>query len=702
MRRLQEFGFEKSTYERPNQKWVCGHAKEGRCCLAGPDAHGNCTAAAECRPLRKGDRWYCTRPAFLGGPCAEGPLPDGQCCRPIPKCSPVRSLRYSRGITVLLTAALTMAALLVCLGFKHGNRLFSPGELSFAHGSAGNDCAQCHGAMGGAAAGWLAGATNAAHDNSRLCLNCHSVGEAPLQPHSLPPGRLAPLTAAVKKHSTVSPPAGLVLASFIPSLDHPGANGIACADCHKEHRGKEADIQKLSDNQCQNCHASQFASFAEGHPQFSRYPFYRRTRIIFDHESHLHGHFADPAVAKFAPASCLDCHEPDPRGGAMLVKPFEVVCASCHDNEIKGRSAVSPGLPFISIPRMDDQTLSGDFAIGEWPEDADQPITPFLRFLLAGDPPMREAMDKLQGVDLSNLPKTDPAKIKAAQTLAWGIKGLIFDLGTRGQDELIRRVNLSLGRRLSDPETEGIAAFLPGDILRNAFQSAFPHLQKEVLDHRNHAKPPPTQLVPSPEVAGPGPVKMAAPDVMVSQGGWYSPDGSFTLFYRPRGHADRFLSSWMNMTVDPDATGDPSDARAVAKYLSSPAIAGLCSKCHSIDDTPVKQVNWTARPDSLEHGFNRFSHAAHLSLLDMRGCLECHPMSGTGDTYASAFDPGQHDPSIFHSNFRMIDKSVCAGCHRPSGVRQDCLLCHNYHIGRFEPMVPRANFASVSQPGVPR
>ena len=77
-------------------------------------------------------------------------------------------------------------------------------------------------------------------------------------------------------------------------------------------------------------------------------------------------------------------------------------------------------------------------------------------------------------------------------------------------------------------------------------------------------------------------------------------------------------------------------------------------------------------------------------------------MTGTGGAYASAFAPGQHDPSIFHSNFRMIDKSVCAGCHQPSGVRQDCLLCHDYHIGRFKPSVPRANFASVSQTGASR
>jgi hypothetical protein len=703
MRWLQEFGFDKSLYERPNQKWVCGRARDGHCCLAGPDAHGNCTATTECRPLRKGDHWHCTRPSTLGGPCAEGPLPDGRCCREIPRCSPVRSVRSLRGITVLMVVGATLASLVMCLGSKYGQRLFSPGELSFAHGSA--DCYKCHGPLQASAASWLptAAIPSSAHDNSVLCLKCHNVGEAPFQPHSLSTQHLHLLTlASLKQNSAAREPARFALVSFISSVGHGGESDIACATCHKEHQGREADIKKITDSQCQNCHATQFASFAEGHPSFTRYPFYRRTRIIFDHQSHLRGHFAEPAVAKFAPGTCLDCHQTDPRGGAMLVKPFEVVCASCHGDQIKGKSAVTPGIPIISIPRMDDQRLSGDYSIGEWPEDADQPLGPFLRLLLSGDPQLRAAMDELQAADLSNLPKTDPKKLKAAQTLAWGIKSLIFDLGTRGQDEWIKRIDLGLGRTLTSSEQEGVTAFLSADTLQAAFQSSFPHLQQEVLAYRKDSSHSPTQLVPSPPLASPSTVKAASPDAWVSQGGWYSLDGTFTLSYHPRGHADRFLSSWMNLTVDASHTADPADSQAFFNILSTPTTAGLCSKCHSIDDTPARQVNWTSRPDTLEHGFNRFSHMAHLSLLDMTGCLKCHPMkmneNNAADSYASAFAPGKHDASIFHSNFQMIDKSVCASCHQPNRVREDCLLCHNYHIGRFKPVVANASIATAISP----
>jgi len=388
----------------------------------------------------------------------------------------------------------------------------------------------------------------------------------------------------------------------------------------------------------------------------------------------------------------------------MLVKAFEVVCAACHDDQIKSKAAVKAGIGFVGIPRMDDRALAGNYSIGEWPEDADQPITPFLHLLLSGEPQLREAMDKLQGADLSNLPKTDLGKLKAAQTLAWGIKSLIFDLGAHGQDELIRRISLSAGRTLTDHEKEGLVAFLSAAESRAAFKVAFPNLQKEVLDYRNNARPAPTQLVPSPELPAPGPVKVSSPDNWVSQGGWYSPDASFTLYYHPRGHGDRFLSSWMNITVNPDQSADPLGAQALFKELSAPKAVGLCAKCHSVDDTPVKQVNWTgSRPNPVEHGFNRFSHSAHLSLLDERGCFTCHSLSETGgkgkEAYASAFESGKRDPSKFQSNFRTIDKANCASCHQAKLVSDDCLLCHNYHIGRLKSVVPHAKIVSVSQSG---
>ena len=146
MRALQIFSFKKSVYERPNQKWICGRACLGDPCLAGPDLKGRCQATCECRPLKKGDRWHCTRPASLGGPCEAGPLPNGQCCRPVPKCHPVKSLRAWRGLSVVLVATATTSALLVGLTLKPevGQALVSPGELSFQHSTYKSHCWRRH------------------------------------------------------------------------------------------------------------------------------------------------------------------------------------------------------------------------------------------------------------------------------------------------------------------------------------------------------------------------------------------------------------------------------------------------------------------------------------------------------------------------------------------------------------------------------
>ncbi|MEP6664538.1 MAG: hypothetical protein ABJC04_12835, partial [Verrucomicrobiota bacterium] len=580
---LQEFSFKKSFYERPNQKWICGHACLGEGCVAGPDAQGKCGATAECRPLKKGDRWQCTRPTLQGGPCVDGPGPDGSCCRPIPKCSPVRSLRSRRGLTVLFVLAASLAFVFFLLATQNGAKVLSPGELSFAHASAGSKCADCHEGAVGKPVGWLAPATHTQSRNADagLCLHCHNVGFAPLQPHSLPEEKLQLLTQTLRgKTGTAKAPVQLQFASFVTGQAHSGKEPLACAVCHKEHGGQNSDLKILSNNQCQSCHAVQFKRFSEGHPEFAQYPFARRTRIIFDHESHLKKHFLEPGAKSSAPASCTDCHQPDLKGGTMVLKPFETVCASCHEEQIKGKGAVQAGIPFISLPRFDDRALSGNFAIGEWPEDADQPMTAFVKLLLSADPELRGALDKLDGSDLSNLPKGDVEKLKAAQQVAWGIKNLVYDLNTMGQGELIKRVEASAGRPLSNSEREAATALMGADVLRTAFQTSFPKLQNEIADYRAKKNLPETDLVPSPPLPKNKPKNVSA-DVWVDNGGWYSPDGSFTLYYHPSGHSDRFLTFWMNLSVAAEKTTSPSAAKSVFSEIAAPKSAGFCAKCHS-------------------------------------------------------------------------------------------------------------------------
>jgi len=78
---LQEF--KGDTYERPNQPWLCGLADEGASCPTGPGRRGRCPGASACHPLLEGDRWVCNRSPARGGPCENGPSPDGSCSKSI-------------------------------------------------------------------------------------------------------------------------------------------------------------------------------------------------------------------------------------------------------------------------------------------------------------------------------------------------------------------------------------------------------------------------------------------------------------------------------------------------------------------------------------------------------------------------------------------------------------------------------------------
>ena len=686
---LQPFKFDQSRYERPNQTWVCGRARDGQCCLAGPDARGGCTATTECHPLRKGDRWHCTRPAFQGGACEPGPSPTGECCRAIPKCRPIRSLRSWRGMAVWLTVGAALAVLLVALGSPRAQRWFSPGPLAFAHESLRQECAACHPGLKGAPAAWLAD-TNGAHSarvHSELCLDCHPLGGTPLQPHSRPAGELARLTRdSLARSPALVPPARLALATLIAGGAPPAGEAVACAQCHQEHRGRKVGLKDFSNQQCQGCHAAQFTSFAAGHPEFTRYPFQRRTRINFNHVSHFGEHFNDPAKKAFAPTTCTSCHRTDSRGMAMLNAPFEAACAACHNDQIK--AVDDKGLPFLTLPRMDDSLLDGPYAIGDWPEDGTTTLPPFLALLLSGDPALRPAVDLLRTVkDLGALPKNDPAKIKAAQAVAWGIKSLLNDVSMHGQEELLRRIIQAVGPLTNHLDREAVVAQLPADALIMAFGS-LTNLEKQVKDFRELGKAAPTQLI-----SAPGGGK-AMPPAWLNHGGWYRKAGDFSLYYHPQGHQDRFLQTWLRLAADASRTANPDAAKALFTQLFAPKAIGLCAKCHSRDDqpgAPMGMVNWSAgRPDPLNHPVNRFQHSSHLSLMDDRGCQTCHAMDGkTGGDYSAAFAPGNSDPRVFTSNFKTMDKAVCAQCHRPGAVRDDCLLCHNYHQGRFQTLQHR-------------
>ncbi len=729
MRRLlQSIIYNRKLYDRPQDEWICGRAAEGCPCVFGPGAKGECRATSQCLPAKKGDRWVCTRAISLGAACEPGPLPDGSCGCPVPPCWPQRSLRAQRGRLTWLTTCFALGLVVLALWGRNRVQWSNPGPLTPQHAMSAQRCADCHLESGAFAFTAAAQAERQlAHD--QLCLKCHDLGPQGNSPHGATGAQLAALVHETKTGSDTRPLALAAVHMLLPG----GPTDLACASCHQEHHGRDIDLKRLSDQQCQICHQAQFASFASGHPEFTNYPYARRTRLQFDHVSHWQKHFSDPRGAEAAPASCATCHEPVVDGRQMLVRNFEQTCAKCHAGQIEGEGrAGAKGLVFLRLPGFDVAALAAaGTATGEWPAYSEGGLTPFMRWMLEGDAAARAALRDLGPANLADLSAATPAQKAAAGRLLWCVKSLLADLATQGQQAILRRLGPpAAGQTLSARRTGQFSA----DGLLAAQQAWLPNLLVEVAAFRRGEKPgrppagnirdvspgpaaPPTAKSPASDdllaesTAEPGPA--AAPvlrppatlelddaEARVAEGGWYRRDENYTLYYRPGGHADSFLTAWLDATAN-DAS--PA-AQAIFTQLAADHAPGVCMKCHTVDRIGnTTTVNWLpARPQPDRREFTTFKHAAHFSLMGEQGCSICHVLDNHAD-YAGAFGANR-DPAVFHSSFAPLSKNTCATCHQPTMAGDSCQQCHNYHTGdlkmlRMRPTGLRADAGPATTPG---
>lgn len=474
--RLQLFGFDQSAYERPAQKWVCGWASQGAPCHRGPDAKGHCCGGFVCQPKQNGSRWECARSAAAGGACANGPLPDGSCCQSIVTCRPVRSWRARRGLVVAWTLALTAGIL--CFGLSHWSHFVSPGPLSgahaaiLAHGTAAG-CAACHTAPHN----WMNSLDRDRLADSRLCLKCHQNesqfhrGDLAMLPHGLPASQLGPHTSAAATPAMAAYYTYSV--SFASSPTAPTSQ-IACATCHHEHQDPHGKLASLDNQTCQACHAKQFHSFADGHPEFTQHKFVSNHSILFSHATHQSQHFGSD---KF---ECAACHTPT-SDGRITTASFESSCARCHSDHFNGKAEPSAsGVVLLQIPALDLDTLKSlKVDIGQWPKyEGDPPVrlTPFMRLLLGA-----ENSDYLAHLpsDLGQLSDATDEQIAAVQQLAWAIKSLLNGAGT-DVTSLRPRLAGGLGREVSPVQFAQLTAGLSTDDIKAAADRWLPQLATEL------------------------------------------------------------------------------------------------------------------------------------------------------------------------------------------------------------------------------
>lgn len=822
-RLLQQIGFKTNRYDRPNRKWICGHEAEGcQSCPLGPDQKGGCRATTECEPVKKGDRYLCNRSPMRGDKCETGPLPDGSCCKTISSCEPRRTVRAQRGVWIGLATLFTLGFVIYSLTSPYREQVISPGPLTSQHATAAQSCSDCHTVSDeGVNSELIFDFHERAIADGLKCLECHQVADHELDnfsPHGLSPEKLDALSDKAETLMATIPPLSNALAEVV-HFDGIGLESeVACQVCHKEHKGLKAELTMMSNQQCQACHTNQFQSFATEHPEFSNYPYKRRSRIIFDHASHYDTHFTSAEYAAEAPQSCQTCHETDDYGEHMVVKGFEASCATCHSDQIQGQGrAGAKGFAIFRFPSMDVRTLTEKGSgVGEWPEYAEGEATPFMEMLLQSDPEASEAMRILEGKELYDLSDASEAELKAAETLAWAIKGVLYDM-------ILTRQDMVAGRFAEDvhfPRESKIhlTGRMNQDTLLAAKSSWVPQLIEEVTLYRAGQWKPAPPVAPAPvippkespkakqndaggslldedddegglllldedgdegglllagdedeggllmdddadsegdallvddddedeggllladdeddsggllmddeadsdgdalladldddgtdallvddeddeggllevaadEPAAPTPPKM--PKVPSAEdwthvGGWYRDDLTYTLYYRPSGHADAFLKAWIELSAKNPESESATD---IFKQFAADKAPGLCMKCHSVDeDSQSKQllVNWVGtRPMPHNRPFTRFKHSAHFSLLNESGCVTCHKMDSKSDYAASFID--NHDPHHFSSSFQPLDRMTCADCHTPDLAGDSCLQCHNYHTGTFRP-----------------
>jgi hypothetical protein len=795
---LQKFGFRESKYERPQDAWVCGHLADGNPCDLGPGLEGRCRVTTVCQPRLENERWQCRRSAIAGGPCQPGPLPDGQCCMTLERCVPRPSLRTKRKRSAFAAAALMVGILAFVMGGKTGHQFMMPGKLSSHHAGL-TDCSTCH-------AGGRSGQVDLLHrlftaveprQNSNLCVTCHVMGGDPFTPHTHTVEDLRRLAESLRRDSQNGPPESLEQRIAFPAAARLPAveTEIHCATCHKEHQGVFADLKSVSNQRCQTCHVSKYGSFSDSHPQFAKYPYQRRPRVIFDHQTHMTKYFPDAVKAaiagQVAPDSCYDCHQPGVRKKYMEVKSSATMCLGCHNGDITGATQVSgpKGVDVITVPGLDLATLNEHgIDIGGWPKESEAVLTPFMRLLLVSNG--EDVVSAVAGLNLLDLSKASEQELAGVAKLTWAVKHLFNQLETTNpatasvlagddsakqinrlqiapltggmshdvivagshewfpdlQDDLQRHdrgdptrdfkpsvktaanaekpslPSVGNGNAIATTKTPGAASssdiLAPGgnnkdDILApgNKDEILAPNSKDAILapnskdDILSGDKPDASNILSGgggeTVLGGAAPksvdtntsvgAKKSAdarpapfdPEVWGASGGWYRED--FTIRYRPTGHADRFLQSWLDFAGRSYRT---DQLTPIFDELASRNAVGRCTKCHSVDDQAgAKIVNWLPfDPDTILNRFTNYSHKPHIELVGTEGCAKCHELQQTESQFLKTYERG--DPANYTPNFKHQDKSVCTACHSRQAEWENCTLCHGYHVGEVNSSSP--------------
>jgi hypothetical protein len=433
----------------------------------------------------------------------------------------------------------------------------------------------------------------------------------------------------------------------------------------------------MSNEQCQFCHTAAFDRFSNGHPDFNNYPYNRRTRLIFDHRTHIKKYFLEEKVQD--KKECVDCHSLDSKGNQMTSIGFDSMCSSCHLNEIRGEGQGQTGVAVLQVPEIDFDTLvKKKVFVGRWPSDADGVLTPFMTLLISSEPGASEHLKAVENLELFDLSEASDADLLSVKYLIWSIKKLYLEISEKGQGAVRERLQKVADRAFTEDEASGLLSGFPASLFRLSLETWFPQLREStnVLDLESAESI--LELKQS-NIKTSSSLSESDSDLLeeelVDSGGWYL-DG-YGMFYRPKGHEDPFLKQWLLVVLE-NKTKWPK----LWETLGDTNAPGRCTYCHSVEQSLSQGVtshviNWHAKKPTNHASFTKFKHASHLTVMKDGGCGSCHrfdPDSPFVEDYE------QLDPGKFTSNFLSIDKEQCVECHTDQQAGEDCLACHNYHI----------------------
>ena len=481
-------------------------------------------------------------------------------------------------------AALAAAVLTVNLGFRAGG-LVANGDLSSAHAVLDTRCAACHTPFEGV--------------GIDKCSACHERFADPLGAYTFN--------------------AHYVYASRDRTRAFGRENETACAGCHVEHRGRQADLlAAVSDARCASCH--EIDGFHDGHPEFAfaeAGP--EDAGVAFTHIRHVDRVLDDRGVDN-AEEACLACHEPTADARAFLPIRFEAACGDCH--------------------------------LGGGDESAELPVQP------AGTPLVSDGgADVALTLGVETL-ETVRARMGPGEQWAGRMSPAHFDVddGFVVKTDVVHADpwvlhNLRRLRRAIYP-SRGLADLLAASA--DVARADEPELYEEaVRELRGYAD----------GLRGRGEewVQAALLDI------------------------DRSMGALERRLFDPNTTldgtrfrlnaADPrlTDAQLAELDRFADEIAEPCTSCHALERAAVRRV----RQEQQVLRRARFDHGAHVI---QRGCLDCHTRIPFSDYLGAdeAVDPRLDDAAI--QNIPAID--TCRQCHRPGGVSDRCLTCHEFHPDR--------------------